>query len=206
MIISFNTNNKSDDVCLYKYAGNSTFKSEDIETLNNDSKPEPDKQWTAKLDSSNNLLKHSDIVSVFDVSSYILNKTGSITTMKLQKLVYYCQAWSLVWDEKPLFKEQIEAWANGPVVKELFAFHRGMFDISSVAIGNQDLLNKNQKETIDAVIDYYGNKSSQWLIDLTHSEKPWRKARSGLSMTDRSNRVISLDDIAEYYSSLPPEE
>ena len=40
-------------------------------------------------------------IQVFDVAAYILQKTGSMTTMKLQKLVYYSQAWSLVWDEKP---------------------------------------------------------------------------------------------------------
>lgn len=144
--------------------------------------------------------------SVFDVAAYILNKTGPLSTMKLQKLIYYCQAWSLVWDEKPLFKEQIEAWANGPVVRELFAYHRGMFQISSVLIGNPDLLNDCQKETIDAVLDYYGDKPSQWLIDLTHMEEPWKKRRKGLPISVRGSRIIPLDDIAEYYSSLPPED
>ena len=37
-------------------------------------------------------------IQVFDVAAYILEKIGSMTTMKLQKLVYYSQAWSLVWD------------------------------------------------------------------------------------------------------------
>ena len=103
-------------------------------------------------------------VSVFDVAAYILQKLGTMTAMKLQKLVYYCQAWTLVWDEKPLFKEAIEAWANGPVVRELFVFHKGMFQISALTIGNPDLLNDEQKETIDAVLDYYGDKSAQWLV------------------------------------------
>ena len=43
------------------------------------------------------------MASVFDVAAYILEKQGEMTTLKLQKLVYYSQAWSLVWDEKPLF-------------------------------------------------------------------------------------------------------
>lgn len=144
-------------------------------------------------------------VSVFDVAAYILKQKGAMSTMKLQKLVYYCQAWSLVWDEKPLFKEQIEAWANGPVVKELFSYHRGMFQISSVSIGNPDLLDADQRDTINAVLDYYGDKPAQWLIDLTHMEKPWQKAREGLPVSVRSNKVIDLEDIAEYYSSLPPD-
>jgi len=143
-------------------------------------------------------------VSVFDVCSYILKKLGKITTMKLQKLAYYCQAWSLVWDEEPLFKEEIEAWRNGPVIRELFYFHRGRFFIDSIPIGNPDILSNEQKETIDAVLDYYGNKSAQWLIDLSHMEEPWQKTREGVSFDEIGNRIINLDLIAEYYSSLPP--
>ncbi len=66
-------------------------------------------------------------IRVFDVAAYILEKKGIMSTMKLQKLVYYSQAWSMVWDEKPLFEENIEAWANGPVVRDLFYYHRGRY-------------------------------------------------------------------------------
>lgn len=144
----------------------------------------------------------SQKADVFDVAAYILNKLGQMTTMKLHKLLYYAQAWSLVWDEKPLFSEEIQAWANGPVIKDLFNFHKGQFAIDSVAIGNPKILSEQQKETIDSVLDYYGGKSSQWLIQLTHLEDPWVLARKGLSQTERSNRVISLDSMANYYSSL----
>jgi uncharacterized phage-associated protein len=150
---------------------------------------------------------YEDLVSALDVAAYILKKLGcSMTTMKLQKLVYYCQAWSLVWDEKPLFGEDIEAWAYGPVVKNLFNYHRGQYLISSVLIGNPDLLDEQQKETIDAVLDYYGNKSSQWLSDLTHMEDPWKLTRMGTPELERGNKIISLELMANYYGSLPPNE
>lgn len=55
-----------------------------------------------------------------DVAQYVLEQSGKMTTIKLQKLVYYCQAWSLVWTESPLFDDRIEAWANGPVVPSLY--------------------------------------------------------------------------------------
>ncbi len=123
--------------------------------------------------------ENSPKVSVFDVAAYILKRLGNITTMKLHKLLYYSQAWSLVWDEKPLFEEEIEAWANGPVIRSLFAYHKGHYNISNIDVGNPDLLTKEQKETIDSVLKYYGDKSSQWLIELTHLEEPWKKARKG---------------------------
>jgi len=143
-------------------------------------------------------------VNVFDVASYILNKLGNISTMKLQKLVYYCQAWSLVWDEEPLFPESIKAWANGPVVGELFFQLKGLFTVNEndLLIGNYKKLNEVQIETIDAVIEHYGDKSAQWLITLSHMEDPWRNAREGLQDGIRSNRIIALEDMASYYSSL----
>jgi uncharacterized phage-associated protein len=144
----------------------------------------------------------SSKVSALDVAAYILGKTGPMSTMKLQKLVYYSQAWSLVWDEKPLFEEDIEAWANGPVVRKLFDYHRGMYQISSIMTGNPRLLNKEQRDTIDAVLDYYGDKTAQWLIELSHSEDPWIQARKGLPAMERGQRVMPLDVMAAYYSSL----
>ena len=141
-------------------------------------------------------------VTVFDAASYILKQKGGMTTMKLHKLLYYCQAWSLVWDDAPLFNESIEAWANGPVVKDFFSFHRGSYTIDRVTIGNSDNLSNKQKETIDSVLEFYGGKISQWLIELTHLEEPWKAARVGLGPTDRGNRIISLESMAQYYSSL----
>jgi uncharacterized phage-associated protein len=145
------------------------------------------------------------MVNVYDVAEFILHKCGSMTAMKLQKLVYYCQAWSLVWDEKPLFPEKIEAWANGPVVRELFDLHKGRFRVASISLGRPEKLNKTQIETVKAVLNYYCKRSSQWLSDLTHMEDPWRKARAGMSEDERGNRVISHASMIEYYSSLLPE-
>ena len=95
---------------------------------------------------------------------------------------------------------------NGPVVRELFDYHRGMYEISSMPYGNFHLLNQEQRETVDAVLEYYGHRSAQWLIELTHMENPWKQARQGLTSLERGNQVISLGAMADYYSSLLAEE
>ncbi|NNH67983.1 Panacea domain-containing protein [Rhizobium laguerreae] len=142
-------------------------------------------------------------MSVRDVAEYILRSRGEMTAMKLQKLVYYCQAWSLVWDERPLFDEPIQAWANGPVSPDLYDVHRGRFTLRSGQVGGDpSKLDKDAEDTIKAVLDVYGNKSAQWLSDLTHSEQPWAEARDGLDPGDRSSRLISHAAMAEYYGSL----
>jgi len=145
------------------------------------------------------------MASALDVAELILQQTGPMTTMKLQKLVYYSQAWSLVWDEKPLFDERIEAWANGPVVRELYDAHRGRFEVDTIDGGNPAVLDGEERETILAVLEYYGDKPSQWLSDLTHMEDPWRDGRRGLPDSARSDAEITHASMLEYYESLAPE-
>src|SRR5208337_5606073 len=99
------------------------------------------------------------MASVHDVAAYILKKLGPLTTWKLQKLVYYSQAWSLVWDEKPLFSARIEAWANGPVIRELYREHRGQFKVSNWPKGNPAALRAQEKDTVDSVLKFYGAKT-----------------------------------------------
>ena len=142
------------------------------------------------------------MADVHDVAAYILRERGSMTALKLQKLVYYSQAWSLVWDEAPIFPERIEAWINGPVVRDLYEIYRGQFRVTEDSLGDPDALSKDEEETVDAIIKFYGKMSSQQLSDLTHREDPWRDARRGLAPTDRGSREISHASMAEFYGSL----
>jgi uncharacterized phage-associated protein len=143
------------------------------------------------------------MANVYDVAAYILEKQGETSTMKLQKLVYYSQAWSLVWDDKPLFEEPIQAWINGPVVPELYKTFQGEFSVKVCSKGDSKKLTDSEKETIDVVLGGYGNKNAQELSDLTHRETPWQDTRKGLSPSERGESVISLTSIQEYYASLP---
>lgn len=125
-----------------------------------------------------------------------------MSAIKLQKLVYYSQAWHLVWEDEPLFKARIEAWANGPVVPTLYREHRGTFTVSTWQKGSVGNLTASQRESIDAVLKHYGGKTAFWLSELTHKEQPWRSARAGLSPGARSNHEITPAAMAEYYGSL----
>lgn len=143
------------------------------------------------------------MVSVFDVATFILSKQGTMPAMKLHKLLYYCQAWSLVWNDEPLFTETIEAWANGPVICELYNTHQGQFKLATGDIpGHFENLDDNQIKTVETVLHYYGNKSSQWLSNLTHAELPWKEARQGLADKERGSRKISLAALVEYYEGV----
>ena len=138
-------------------------------------------------------------MSILNVAKFILEKCGPMSAMKLQKIAYYSQAWHLVWDDEPLFGDCFQAWANGPVSTRLYGHHRGKFQVSAEDIpGDSSALKNSQVETLDSVLEFYGDKTAQWLSDLTHIEPPWLDARDGLSPDERSNRVIKNTDMAEY--------
>jgi uncharacterized phage-associated protein len=142
-------------------------------------------------------------MNVFDVAAYILEKKGEMTAWKLQKLVYYSQAWSLVWDQRPIFAETIEAWANGPVCPDLYQAHRGLFLVKAIPGGKADALDATARETVDAVIQFYGDMHPQELSDLTHSERPWLDARAGRPPGAWCKCEITHAAMAEYYEALP---
>lgn len=144
------------------------------------------------------------MANVYEVAKYVLQHLGKMTTMKLEKEVYYCQAWSLAWDEKPLFSEDFQAWANGPVCPELFYKHQGMFVVdeslfSDIPDGN---FTEDEIETMDAVLNYYGKREPQWLSELTHKEAPWKNTRNGVPAGQPCKEVITKESMAQYYGGL----
>lgn len=144
-------------------------------------------------------------VSALDVAKHILVKQGtSMATMKLQKLVYYSQAWHVTWTGKPLFNDEIQAWANGPVTRNLFDHHKGMYSISAsqLAAGQVDRLGRERQSVVDIVLDTYGPMSGTQLSMLTHAEAPWLNARGHLSAGDKSAATITTDSMRDFYKEL----
>lgn len=144
------------------------------------------------------------MANVLNVACYILQRIGEMTTMKLQKLAYYCQAWSLAWDGVPLFDEDFQAWANGPVCPELFEEHKGKFTVNENDFSKYADAEFTVEgiETMDAVLRDLGEKTGQWLSDLTHSERPWKDARQGCKPGERCTRIIEKEVMQEYYAGL----
>ena len=142
------------------------------------------------------------MASVYDVAKYILECCGEVTAMKLQKLAYYSQVWTIVWDEELLFEEEIQAWVNGSVIPALYQTHRGRFKVSSDTYnhGDCDNLTESQKDNINRVLSVYGKYTGQQLSDINHQEDPWIKARS--VATANGIAVITTASIHEYHSGI----
>ena len=145
------------------------------------------------------------MVHVQDVARYILNRLGPMTAMKMQKLCYYSYGYHLAWEERQLFPEHFEAWANGPVCPALYNQHRGRFQLQPADIdGNPDALDPGEKESIDLVLDAYGGYSANELSQMTHNEKPWTCARrrADVSAMQRSDERLLDGDIFEFFDAM----
>ena len=145
-------------------------------------------------------------IAGFFISKMSDDEGHSITTLKLQKLVYYAQAWHYTILKKPLFSEKIEAWVHGPVVRELWEEYRGQPYEKPLHI-QLDTLNvpsfkKDTHKLLLEIIDIYGERSGNYLEQLTHQEKPWKKARKGIPAYASSNVEISLESMKKFYSKM----
>lgn len=143
------------------------------------------------------------------ISDWILSKIDTeagdtISPLKLQKLLYYCQAWHLTIFGERLIDEDIEAWAHGPVLSSQytrFAYIPRNEQIKPKTINlTVPEFNANSEELLEEVLRIYGEHSASYLENLTHSEKPWIDARGDLQPYERSNNVIEDKAMIDFYT------
>lgn len=150
------------------------------------------------------------MATVHDVAAYILAKAAPMSAMKLQKLCYFSYGYHLAWEDRPLFGERFEAWANGPVVYELYAQHRGRFHLHQDDIrGEPSALDSNELESVNIVLDSFSAYSAHELSTMSHlADSPWDQARrrAGAQDLQRSNEELSDADIADFFGALVDRE
>lgn len=159
----------------------------------------------------------TDIRDITDFTILRLNQNGqSITPLKLQKLLYYIQAWHLVYFDNQMFCDIPEAWVNGPVYRSVYDRFKnvGIYtQITARTIRTKEAdisirinelrqkmgLTKEEYKFLEAIYLHYGTKSQDELVLLTHSEFPWNHAREGLEPLDYADNKISIEDMKNYY-------
>jgi uncharacterized phage-associated protein len=159
----------------------------------------------------------NQIIDIQKFAQYIVEKFSisgePLTNKKLQKILYYVEAWHLVYFDSQLFSESPEAWIYGPVYPSVYQKYR-KYKANPITIDEDypiqkinELLesfnfNDEKKEFLFSVLKYYGSRSALELEILTHREKPWLDAREGLSDFENSTTLISKETMKNYYNSL----
>ncbi|MGP1454869.1 MAG: Panacea domain-containing protein [Treponema sp.] len=150
-------------------------------------------------------------VKAISLSRYICAYIQKLNHMKLQKLIYYVDAWHLVFFDAPLIFEDFEAWVHGPVVRTVWNLYKGKLPVHTEKAMKQERIqpiltafekkvSKEQLQLINDVLDEYGTKTSYELELCTHNELPWREARQGYEPLENSDKIISKTTMKNYYT------
>jgi len=159
-------------------------------------------------------MEGQEMATLNDVCDYIISKTAQdgLSLLKLQKLLYYCQAWHLAFDKGPLFQGRFQAWVHGPVNREIYDRFRdakGLYDsVSSDDIRadfSYETISVEQRAHIDAVLDVYCKFTGDQLEAMTHEEEPWITARCGIPLHQRCENQIDEELMKACYKSRLPQ-
>ena len=157
-----------------------------------------------------------------DVATYcglVLLKEGmTVSPLKLQKMLYYIQAWMMVFfDRQLLFEDKPQAWVNGPVYPQVYDRFRsiGRYDMMTKedflqggtltecieSMSKHLGLSRQQLDVLHKIIAIYGSKNQDQLVFMTHCEAPWSIARCDLGPFENSDNPISFDDMYSFYKT-----
>lgn len=144
-----------------------------------------------------------------ELANYILAVVGPMNHLKLQKLIYYLEAYHLAYFDQSLINDEFEAWLHGPVSRQIWDYYKqiaNIYDVISVA-GNIETVKKSfeqritddQKDFINDVLNEYGGESAYNLECMTHKELPWIEARKGYAFDDKCEVIIKKETMQNYY-------
>lgn len=156
--------------------------------------------------------------NVLDVCRYVINYSNEqeygISNLKLQKILYFIQAFFIICkiNNEPCFYEKIEAWDFGPVVPEAYQEYKryGSGNIPTVDFYTQlneediwdsevvnyddSIIKDSDKNLINQVINKFADYSATNLVSITHNQNPWKDAyKKG------ENNEITTEAIKEYF-------
>jgi uncharacterized phage-associated protein len=150
------------------------------------------------------------MATAIDIAEHLIRLAASgdepdyLSPLRLQKLLYYVQAWSLVMRKSPMFEDRIEAWANGPVVRKVYRKFSAL-KFSPIVPNPKEpapILSQQDSDFVASVWEAYKGYSAIALLRMTHDEAPWNDARkrAGCGPADRSAEEITREEMVQFFS------
>lgn len=144
-----------------------------------------------------------------ELANYILAKVGPMNHLKLQKLLYYVEAYHLAYFDTSIIDDDFEAWLHGPVSRKIWDHMKesaNIYDLINCPEDKNDIANdfkntitEDQLGLINDVLEEYGKESSYRLECMTHDEDPWKKAREGYAPGDKCEAIIDKGLMQKFY-------
>lgn len=152
------------------------------------------------------IVKQPDIAAATAIANYLIaecrDRGELLTNLKLQKLLYYADAWHLALRDEPLFAEEFKAWVHGPVlVSQYHRFKDFRWQPITEAIDRPELA-PELTSFLDEIIDVFGCETAVSLELMTHRELPWMEARGDTPSTEISTAKISKETTKRFYRAM----
>ena len=146
----------------------------------------------------------ADIASPDHISDFLLSECREmgdvLTNLKLQKLLYYAQAWYLALEDRAIFHEEFQAWVHGPVLlSQYHRFSHFSWRPIDLNVRRPNAIPRKIMNHLGEIIRVFGTETAIGLEIMTHQEMPWKTARRGLSPDRPSNVVISKASMKDFY-------
>lgn len=142
---------------------------------------------------------------IYSIIKYIINREVDFTPFSLQKLLYYVQGFYYIFTNEFIFKEECEAWINGPVYRSVY-YRYEKFGIKLV---NKEIISKEYKElsdiernVVESVIKFYGCYSGKVLEKMTNNEAPWVLTRTKIMRSENDSEFIDRKLIIDYFEGI----
>lgn len=149
-------------------------------------------------------------VDIFSVANFFLSivdreSGSSITPLKLQKILYYAQGYYLAKENRPLFKEDFEAWAHGPANPDIYDKYKGYVSGAIDAPEDKDIPVFEDKlvDFLYSIWNTFGIYDGKYLESLTHQETPWLEARRGYQPGEKCSVIIKKESMKKFFQSEP---
>lgn len=155
--------------------------------------------------------------NIQDVVDYIIgqfaDEDGSLSILKLQKLLYYVQAWHLAFGLGPLFAGRFQAWVHGPVNRQVYDRFKDTHSLfatvsrESIRQGfDANAMPPKARNHIDEILEAYGPFSGVQLENMTHEETPWLETRGNLKSFERCEDELNEKTMQEFFANLLNED
>ena len=166
-------------------------------------------------------LHHNRPPTALQVADYMLATAKldyglNLDQLQLNKMLYMVNGFVLKDRDEPAFRNPVEAWKYGPVIRMVWETYKDWgdkqidtLDMCLTSLDNTDALENRRTEMfkiigqkvagiVSGVIHEYGTCTGGELIDITHRKgTPWAKAYK-----PGRNNIIPKEAIAKFYRNI----
>ena len=138
------------------------------------------------------------------LSDYILKHYGPMSHLKLQRLLFYCDAYHLAYFDKELITDKFEAWVHGPVVPSQFNRFNNIDFFQNIKVKDCENIKLKSKteQLLNEVVGIYNKCTDGHLELLVKREDPWKKTRGDIPEFKKCQKEIKLDLMKQYYINI----